>query len=252
MTTGSGTMASNMPIAKQLPGWLPPPGERPLLPVALAGLSASAGIVHASVVAEHFRQSVAFGLFFVLLAAFQLGWALATLMRPRRALYWAGAAVNAAVILVWTVSRTTALPIGLGSGAPEPIGDADVFATVVEVVVAGTALALLRPIGERVHRWLARGIVTVALVAAPLAGLVSAGPASGPAHQHGDHPHAPDDDHAHAVIEGTRAVDGESTHSSHALGHVVVGGASAIFGVYLVTRRLRLRTVPPATDSVRL
>ena len=162
-------MASNAAIAKQLLGRKPPPGEHSLLVLGLAGLSASAGVVHLSVVADHLREGIAFGLFFVALGAFQLGWALAALLRRRRHLYWVAAAVNTAVILIWVLSRT----IGIPAGVPEPVGRADLFSTLVEAILVTGSLALLRPIGEAVSRKIGRAVLVVSVAAAPLTGLVS-------------------------------------------------------------------------------
>ncbi|GAA4067594.1 hypothetical protein [Nonomuraea soli] len=110
--------------------------SRASAPVALAVLSAGAGAVHFAVLADHFAMSVAHGAFFAAVGWAQLMWALAVLLRPGRALFLAGLAGNAAVAVVWALSRT----IGLPPGRSEPLGVPDVLATLLELaVVSGCA-----------------------------------------------------------------------------------------------------------------
>ncbi|MFI6480593.1 hypothetical protein ACIBH1_21890 [Nonomuraea sp. NPDC050663] len=110
--------------------------SRASAPVALAILSAGAGAVHFAVLADHFAMSVAHGAFFAAVGWAQLMWALAVLLRPGRALLLAGLAGNAAVAVVWALSRT----IGLPPGQSEPLGVPDVLATLLELaVISGCA-----------------------------------------------------------------------------------------------------------------
>jgi hypothetical protein len=202
------------------------------LVLGLAGLSASAGVVHSSVVAEHIRESSLFGLFFVALSAFQLGWAALALLRPSRPLYWAAAGVNAAVVLIWVVSRTTGLPIGPGAGVPEPVGRPDVFSIVLEAIIVTASLALLRPISDGLMRSLGRAMVVVAVAAAPATGLVSFAGSS----EHGHHaervvetPHTHHHAHEHGHEDAAAPVRAlrraRSTSSPH-VGHVVEHASS--------------------------
>lgn len=106
---------------------------------ALAALSAAAGVVHAAFAPVHVEESPAHGVFFVVVAAAQLAWAAAVVARPpSRALLAGGVVGNAAVALVWAVSRAT--------GA-EPVGLADAMCTAWELVLVavGTALVVRRP-----------------------------------------------------------------------------------------------------------
>jgi hypothetical protein len=114
-----------------------------LLTLALG--SAGAATIHAVVCPEHFREYVAFGAFFAVAAALQGAWAIVALLRPTRALLVVGAAGNAAVILVWAVSRTAGLPIGPEVWQPEAISVLDVIATLLEVgLVLGASFLLTR------------------------------------------------------------------------------------------------------------
>ncbi len=94
---------------------------------------------------EHFAEYVAFGVFFSVVAWLQAIWAVGVTVLPSKRLLLVGLVGNALVILVWLTSRTTGLPIGPESGAPEPAAFVDVLSTILEVaIVVGTATLLLR------------------------------------------------------------------------------------------------------------
>jgi hypothetical protein len=118
----------------------------PTLPrgrIGVAAASAAAGLVHAVVCPEHFREAASFGLFFAAAAGAQVAWAVLVLRRPSRALWWAGAAGNASVVALWAVTRTVGLPVGPDRGAAEAVGRADVLACVLELVVVFVSLRAL-------------------------------------------------------------------------------------------------------------
>lgn len=113
--------------------------------LALATASLTTGLIHASVSNEHFREAFIFGLFFVVASAAQVAWAVLLFYRPSRTLLTLGATGNAAVIALWTVTRTIGLPIGPTPWHPEPIGARDLVSTVGELaIVAGTVMLLTR------------------------------------------------------------------------------------------------------------
>jgi hypothetical protein len=114
----------------------------------IAAASVAAGVVHAAVIAEHVEEDWRFGAFFVVAAAFQLAWAIPTLLRSSRAVDAVGAAMNAAFIATWLASRTTGLPIGPHAWTPEATGAADVSASLLELVVVVGSLWLLRAHGR--------------------------------------------------------------------------------------------------------
>ena len=58
-----------------------------------------------------------------------------------------GLAVNAGVVAIWVVSRTTGLPFGPEPGTPEAIGVPDVTATGFELVIAAILVVRLVPSG---------------------------------------------------------------------------------------------------------
>ena len=104
--------------------------------------SAGVAVVHLGVVPAHYREHVTTGLFFVVVAAFQLGWAAAMAVRPSRTVLLA-AALNLGVVVVWVMSRTAGIPLVPGGEDVEAIGYPDVVALVLEGVVVYGAMALL-------------------------------------------------------------------------------------------------------------
>lgn len=126
---------------------LGPPGsmvelER-ILVLPIATLSLGAGLIHLAVIDEHFRADPISGLFFVVAAVFQLSWAVLFGRRPQRAVHLVGGVGNAAIIVVWLLTRTLGLPFGEHAGIAEPIGVADLFATLFELGIVATTLALV-------------------------------------------------------------------------------------------------------------
>ena len=116
--------------------------------VALALLSLAAAVIHASVSAEHFREAFVFGAFFVAASTAQAGWAVLVLARPSRTLLGAGAVGNAAVIILWMLTRSVGLPFGPEPWQPEAVGARDVVSTVLELaLVLGAACLVARTSG---------------------------------------------------------------------------------------------------------
>lgn len=114
--------------------------DRPLI-VPLATSSLAVGLIHLAVTSDHFAEGMATGLFFVVLAVFQMAWCVFFARHPRPGPAALGLAVNGAVILLWLVTRTVGLPLGSHPGVPEPIAVADTLATGFEAfIVAGTAM----------------------------------------------------------------------------------------------------------------
>jgi len=117
------------------------------LTVGAAVCSLVATAVHVRVAPEHFHEAIAFGVFFVVTATAQLGWAAWVVVKPRRVLLWAGLAGNFGVVALWLFTRTVAVPIGPDAGSTEEIGGLDIVATSAEVallVLVGMALVVSR------------------------------------------------------------------------------------------------------------
>jgi len=112
----------------------------------LAAISLGAGGIHFAMISPHWDSYWAEGVFFAVLAWFQLGWAAGVVLRPSRLLLAAGALVNAATIGVWVVSRTAGVPFGPHSGIADETAFVDVLATAFEAaLVLGCLALLLRP-----------------------------------------------------------------------------------------------------------
>jgi hypothetical protein len=124
----------------------PPAAERSSRLLLLVALSASAGVIHAKALVDHAGHYWLFGVFFAALTYAQVLWAVWIYRNPsdRRWLLPAAAA-SLAVVAVWLVSRTAGLPIGPWAGRPEPLGVADIAASLDEVVLAAVIFATLRP-----------------------------------------------------------------------------------------------------------
>jgi hypothetical protein len=134
--------------------------------------SAAAAAIHFGVTSEHFHQWWLYGVFFLLLGAYQLWFAAIAWQAPSRREVAAGAAVNASVLALWWVTRTSGLPFGPSTGQAEPFGTADVLCSFLEVlVVVAAALVLLdNPVLARpIPGWRGTAVV-VAVAALALAG----------------------------------------------------------------------------------
>lgn len=129
----------------------PAAAERSSRVLLLVVLSASAGVIHAKALFDHAGHSWLFAVFFGALTYAQVLWAVWVYRRPDDRRWLLPAAVaSLAVVAVWLVSRTVGLPIGPWAGRPEPLGVADITASLDEVVLAGVIFAMLRP-----DRWVA-------------------------------------------------------------------------------------------------
>lgn len=138
--------------------WLVPP---------VATMSLGVGLIHAAVAGDHFKEDTLSGLFFVIIAVFQLGWAVIFASRPQRSLAALGLLVNSLVVAVWLVTRTVGLPFGARPGLPEAIAGPDLLATIFEILIlAGTATLVLpswREIAERTRAKVADADLLVVL-----------------------------------------------------------------------------------------
>ena len=115
------------------------------LPLVIASVAtAGSALVHFAVAPEHFAEWWGFGLFFVLCAEVQLGWALLLGRIRSNRMLAVGIAGSLALVAVWALSRTTGLPFGPEPGVPEEIGLPDVVSVVLELITAAAcAWALL-------------------------------------------------------------------------------------------------------------
>jgi len=103
---------------------------------------AGAGLVHFSVVREHFAEWWVFGTFFLLVAALQAGWAFLVWRWANTRLLAAGAVLNIGLIALWLVTRTAGLPFGSGASMPEGWGVPDALTAVLELLSVGLIVAI--------------------------------------------------------------------------------------------------------------
>ena len=104
--------------------------------------------IHTALIADHMAYWVPFGVAFAVVTCGQAVWAALVYRDPLNPrLLVAGAVGNGAVVVVWAISRTAGLPVGPQPGVAEPVGVADSFATLDElmaVVLIGFVLAASR------------------------------------------------------------------------------------------------------------
>ena len=112
---------------------------RGLLIIASIGAAA----LHFAYAPHHLEENAWHGVFFLVVAWLQIGFAAALRARtPRRSVYIAGIVLNAGVIAVWVVSRTAGI-----DGPAEAVGFPDALATALEaVIVIGCALHLSKAV----------------------------------------------------------------------------------------------------------
>jgi hypothetical protein len=146
--------------------------------LALAGLAATAGVIHFVAMVEHLGIDWHVGLFFGLVGAGQLaaGQRIYRNAGSERLLKLV-ALGSVAVGLLWVVSRTVGVPFGPEAGKVSKVGVGDSLATLLEFTFAGLAGLILRR-GEQSVAWLSSGLgirltfalLTLALMMAALGG----------------------------------------------------------------------------------
>jgi hypothetical protein len=149
----------------------------PYVRAGLAAISVGAAVIHFEVTFEHFSEYWMYGTFFLVSAWAQLIWAAWIVWRPSRLLLWAGAVGNAAIIVVYVLTRTVGDLVGPGTGETEAIGGIDVACTAFEAVLAAGTLVLLWRRSAVARRRIGRqpaGLLLAGIVAAVVAGTVAA------------------------------------------------------------------------------
>lgn len=131
-----GATTTQLPVEAARPAPLPRDDWQRL---AAGGLIA-AGLVHAAVAPEHFREYLAFGVFFAVLTLVQWCTAVVWLRRPTVATARLLAGGSACVVALWVLSRTTGLPVGSQPWRPEGVAAPDLLATSFEVLTCVACL----------------------------------------------------------------------------------------------------------------
>lgn len=126
----------------------------PLLTLATLLLLGAAAI-HLAVAPDHLEDYRPFGLFFLGAGAVEMLLACGLLLVPARRLLIGAVAANLGVAALWTVSRTSGLPLGPVVWQPLAVGLSDLLCTAIELASALLLVAVLcRPRPERRRWWL--------------------------------------------------------------------------------------------------
>jgi hypothetical protein len=156
-------MATDVPIERAAPRSISLPHGA----MALAGMAATAGLIHLVATVEHIGVDWELAVFFALVGAgqFAVAWRIYRDAADARLLTLA-AAGSTAVALLWVLSRTTGLPFGPDAGRVAAVGFGDTIATLLELGFAAIAgLVLWR--GEQHVAWLSSAVgvrLTVAIL----------------------------------------------------------------------------------------
>ena len=125
---------------------------------AIAALSLASSGIHAIVCAEHFREWVVYGIFFLVASALQAGWAVLVFLRPNRWLLLVGATGNLGVIGLYFLSRIVGIPFGPEAFQPETFDALSMAATICEA--GATALAAYLTLARRYENPLRRQLLS--------------------------------------------------------------------------------------------
>jgi hypothetical protein len=145
--------------------------NRPSSSARLAAVTIGfAGILHIVIAPAHWQHAPAHGIFFLVAGLVELGWALAFLRKPSRALSYFGIGMASLLLLLWALARVFPAPFGHGpeatdawsavcklseavgavalgvfviQGLEENMGKAAAVRTVILTVLAGLALGAL-------------------------------------------------------------------------------------------------------------
>ena len=171
------------------------------------GLVAAAGI-HLGVAADHGRDAVAAGAFFVGAALLQLLLAAAMTVRPSPRVFLGTIAANAVLVAVWAAARVAVVPLS-GHSGPEATGAVDSVAVLAEVAAMAGAVILLRAAAAETRARPSRRprrVLSPALAVAAAAVLGVSVPAAAAASGGGDH---------HEVPSNSGAHEGDGTEHPH-------------------------------------
>jgi hypothetical protein len=98
-------------------------------------------VIHLVVVPEHWTEAVLYGAFFLAVTIAQLGFAVLLVLTRSRAALMVAAAADAALILLWLVTRTAGIPIGPEAGSVEAVGLLDILCIAAEAATTVACLA---------------------------------------------------------------------------------------------------------------
>jgi len=107
--------------------------------------SMGAAVIHFAVTPMHWRDWLPSGVFFAVLASFQLVWGLVAWSRQNAWVLAAGIAANVGAAGLWVMSCISGPPVGPSAGQPEPVGAAGICVLLLQLyVVMGAGWAWSR------------------------------------------------------------------------------------------------------------
>ena len=125
----------------------------------VAGLSCMDALIHLGAAVDHAGQFPLYAATFALLAAMQIAWAALILWRPGERVLLYGCAFNAGILALWALSRTVGVPVAPRPWVPEPVGVADLIASVAELVVILAVWSIVMAPRLRIARYLSERAV---------------------------------------------------------------------------------------------
>lgn len=151
---------------------------------AIASLGAA--VIHFAITPMHLHDWLPSGIFFAIVASFQLVWAFMAFTRPGSLVLAAGGLVNAGLAALWVMSRTVGPPVGPYAGQPEAVEAAGISVLLLQCyIVMGAGWAWSRQYQAEEVSVLSRALVMVGANTV-IAGAVTVGLASS---MHGHHHH---------------------------------------------------------------
>lgn len=109
-------------------------------------LSVAAGLIHVVASPSHLDEWIGYGMFFLSAATCQILYAVVLgIQPPSRSIFWTGIIGNAAIIVLWFITRTVGIPFfGPEAGKVEPVGLLDSLSKLIEVTLIIHLAVLLR------------------------------------------------------------------------------------------------------------
>lgn len=199
----------------------------------MAVFSLGAAGLHFAYTPSHLAEYWLYGVFFVALACAQLLWAIGVVFRPWRWLLVAGIAGNAAVIVVWVLSRTIGVWVGPNATVSEAATYPDMLSTALEaLIILGAVVIVFHP-GLLARRFDFTWVTPVALSGAIVLVAASTGyglsPRFAAAHNHAGH--------------------GPTIFVANGKANVVTGGAAVAPAPYDPTKAIDLSGVKGVTPA---
>ena len=133
--------------ARAEPGWQHASASSAVqeLVVMAAVLVLASSLIHAAMIVDHFEKYWLFGMCFAIAAVGQALWVAQVYAdRLNRRVLIAGAVGNAALVVVWAVSRTVGMPLGPDAWQADAVSAVDVLATVDELLAVILVAIVLR------------------------------------------------------------------------------------------------------------